>query len=146
MTPTPTPTPQKSDTQFWGIEASESKNSLGGGLIGQNKDFTRAISCLGVCYTNDPQKGGYTTPAPALDLTTSLRGDKCFPSNDIFNAFYIPGFENAKTPCQMHVRNVMSNFKLCNPPELCNPKLMQPMRIGRDNKTMHTPEQKNFGQ
>ena len=23
----------------------------------------------------DPQKGGYTTPAPALDLTTSLRGD-----------------------------------------------------------------------
>ena len=33
------------------------------------------ISCLGVCYGNDPQKGGYTTPAPALDLTTSLRGD-----------------------------------------------------------------------
>ena len=33
------------------------------------------ISCLGVCYANDPQKGGYTTPAPALDLTTSLRGD-----------------------------------------------------------------------
>ena len=33
------------------------------------------ISCLGVCYANDPPKGGYTTPAPALDLTTSLRGD-----------------------------------------------------------------------
>ena len=33
------------------------------------------ISCLGVCYANDPQKGGYMTPAPALDLTTSLRGD-----------------------------------------------------------------------
>ena len=33
------------------------------------------ISCLGVCYANDPRKGGYTTPAPALDLTTSLRGD-----------------------------------------------------------------------
>ena len=33
------------------------------------------ISCLGVCYANDPQKRGYTTPAPALDLTTSLRGD-----------------------------------------------------------------------
>ena len=33
------------------------------------------ISCLGVCYANDPEKGGYTTPAPALDLTTSLRGD-----------------------------------------------------------------------
>ena len=33
------------------------------------------ISSLGVCYANDPPKGGYTTPAPALDLTTSLRGD-----------------------------------------------------------------------
>ena len=33
------------------------------------------ISWLGVCYANDPKKGGYTTPAPALDLTTSLRGD-----------------------------------------------------------------------
>ena len=33
------------------------------------------ISCLGVCYANDPQKGGYMPLAPALDLTTSLRGD-----------------------------------------------------------------------
>ena len=33
------------------------------------------ISCLGVCYANDPKKGGYMTPTPALDLTTSLRGD-----------------------------------------------------------------------
>ena len=33
------------------------------------------ISCLGVCYANDPKKGGYMTPAPVLDLTTSLRGD-----------------------------------------------------------------------
>ena len=33
------------------------------------------ISCLGVCYANDPQKGGYATPVHALDLTTSLRGD-----------------------------------------------------------------------
>ena len=33
------------------------------------------ISCLGVCYANDPKKGGYMTPAPALDLTNSLRGD-----------------------------------------------------------------------
>ena len=33
---------------------------------------------LGVCYANDPKKGegvGYTTPVPALDPTTSLRGD-----------------------------------------------------------------------
>ena len=28
-----------------------------------------------VCYANDPKKRGYTTLAPALDLTTSLRGD-----------------------------------------------------------------------
>ena len=33
------------------------------------------ISCLGVCYANDPKKGGYTPLAPALDLATSLRGD-----------------------------------------------------------------------
>ena len=32
------------------------------------------ISCFGVCYPSDPQKGG-TAPAPALDLTTSLRRD-----------------------------------------------------------------------
>ena len=38
------------------------------------------ISCLGVCYANDPKKGGYMTPAPALDLTTSLRGDFRAPS------------------------------------------------------------------
>ena len=30
---------------------------------------------IGVCYANDPKKGGYTTLAPALDLTTSLQGD-----------------------------------------------------------------------
>ena len=30
---------------------------------------------IGVCYANDPKKGGYTTLAPALDLTPSLRGD-----------------------------------------------------------------------
>ena len=30
---------------------------------------------IGVCYANNPKKGGYTTLAPALDLTTSLRGD-----------------------------------------------------------------------
>ena len=33
------------------------------------------ILCLGVCCANDPKKGGYTPLAPALDLTTSLRGD-----------------------------------------------------------------------
>ena len=33
------------------------------------------ISCLGVCYTNDPLKGGCVASAPTLDLTTSLRDD-----------------------------------------------------------------------
>ena len=33
------------------------------------------ISQLGVCYPNDSKKGGYSTPTPALDLTTFLRGD-----------------------------------------------------------------------
>ena len=43
------------------------------------------ISCHGVCYADDPKKGGYTPPAPALDLTTSLRGD--------FSS------ENSRVPC-----------------------------------------------
>ena len=30
---------------------------------------------LGYAPRMTPQKGGFTTPAPALDLTTSLRGD-----------------------------------------------------------------------
>ena len=29
---------------------------------------------LGVCYANDPQKGGYAMPSPVLDLTTSKGG------------------------------------------------------------------------
>ena len=33
------------------------------------------ISCLGVCYANDPPKGGCMASVPAVDLTTSLRGD-----------------------------------------------------------------------
>ena len=32
---------------------------------------------IGVCYANDPNKRGYTTLAPALYLTTSLRCDFC---------------------------------------------------------------------
>ena len=43
------------------------------------------MSCLAVCYANDPQKGGYTTPAPALDLTTSLRGDFDWPKKNLPN-------------------------------------------------------------
>ena len=33
------------------------------------------ITCLGVCYVNNPKKGKYTTHAPALDPTTSLQSD-----------------------------------------------------------------------
>ena len=35
----------------------------------------RLIPHLRVCYANN---AGYTTPTPALDLTTSLRGDFVF--------------------------------------------------------------------
>ena len=45
------------------------------------------IPCLGVCYANDPKKGGYTPLAPALDLTTSLRGDFITPSSNLFFGF-----------------------------------------------------------
>ena len=34
----------------------------------------RLIPYLGVCSANDPKKVGYITPAPMLDLTTSLWG------------------------------------------------------------------------
>ena len=59
------------------------------------------ISCLGVCYANDPKKGGYMTPAPALDLTTSLRGDFQPPQ-----AYYKPwlnyeGCESYLTPAHV---------------------------------------------
>ena len=37
--------------------------------------FRRPKPCVAVCYANDPKKRGDTTPAPVLDLTTSLRGD-----------------------------------------------------------------------
>ena len=33
------------------------------------------ISCLGVCYANDPEKGGCMASAPMPDPTTSLPGD-----------------------------------------------------------------------
>ena len=38
------------------------------------------ISRLGVCYTNDPHQGGYTTHAPALDLETCLQSDVPVPA------------------------------------------------------------------
>ena len=92
--PPPHPSPSKSDIKFQGIEASESKNPLGDCLIGQKKILQGVgdqISCLGVCYANDPQKGGgiqHTTPAPALDLTTSLQGAFCSKVCFAGNAFF----------------------------------------------------------
>ena len=47
---------------------------------------TIIISCLGVCYANDTPKGGYMTPALALDLTTSLRGDCYFTNGSVTRA------------------------------------------------------------
>ena len=35
---------------------------------------------------NDPKKGGYTTPTPALDLTTSLQGDWYFTKGSVTGA------------------------------------------------------------
>ena len=41
---------------------------------------------LGLFDANDPKKGGYTTPAPALDLTTSVRGDWYFTKGSVVGA------------------------------------------------------------
>ena len=39
------------------------------------KGVGHQMSCLEVCYANDPPNRGYTTPAPAFHLTTSLQGE-----------------------------------------------------------------------
>ena len=41
---------------------------------------------LGLLYANDTKKGGYTTPTPALDITTSLRGDWYFTKGSVTGA------------------------------------------------------------
>ena len=41
---------------------------------------------LALFYANDPKKGGYTTPAPALDLTTSVPGDWYFTKGSVTGA------------------------------------------------------------
>ena len=77
--PPPTPHPSKRGTQVrqeyrgqnqknhWGIIFGPTMMILQG--VGRQKPY------IGICYANDPKKGGYTTPAPGLDLTTSLGGD-----------------------------------------------------------------------
>ena len=64
---------------FRGTEASKSKNPLGDPFVGQNNGLQgvrHPISCLGVCYANDPQKGGCTASAPyALFEVISIVAD-----------------------------------------------------------------------
>ena len=79
LTP-PHPQPQKGvPRSLGGIRGSKSKKSLGDHFCPKMM-ILQGVRCqksyIGVCYVNDPKKGGgYTTLAPALDLTTSLRGD-----------------------------------------------------------------------
>ena len=85
LTPPPSPTPphphpplKKVISSSRGYRPQNQKIHWGMVLLGKImilQGVGHQISCLGVCYANDPKKGGYTTPAPALDLTTSLRGD-----------------------------------------------------------------------
>ena len=56
-----TPPPPQIDIQFQGIEASESEIHWGILLLGKIlilQGVGHPISCLGVCYANDPPKGG----------------------------------------------------------------------------------------
>ena len=79
--PQPPTLPKKVVSSFRGIEASKSKNPLGDCFVGQNNDFTKGwTSNIMPCYANDPN-GGCMVSAPALDLTTSLRGDFDPPPN-----------------------------------------------------------------
>ena len=68
LTPPPPP-PLKCDIQFQGDRGLKIKNPLRDQFVRQNDDFTsnkHPISCLRVCYTNDPQKGGCTGPRLSL--------------------------------------------------------------------------------
>ena len=80
--PPPPHTHPKSSTQVGGGggEGSKSKNLMGDHFFRKKmilQGIRHPISCLGVCYVNDPQKGGggCMASAPTLDLTTSLQGD-----------------------------------------------------------------------
>ena len=79
LTPPTQPPPPQKCYPVLGDRGLRIKKSIGGmvllGKIMILQGVGHQISCLGVCYANDPKKGGYTTPAPALDLTTSLQGD-----------------------------------------------------------------------
>ena len=80
LTP-PTPTPGTQVPGGGGVRGQNQKNHWGiifGPKMMILQSFGRQKSYVGVCYANDPQKGGYTMPAPTLGLTTSLRVDLVF--------------------------------------------------------------------
>ena len=74
------------------------QNSLGYHFLSQNDDLTRGLTSLaylGVMLCKRPQKGGVydarTTPAPALDLATSLRGDFATSRNPEACCYFLVG-------------------------------------------------------
>ena len=78
--PPPHPPPQKRGTQVreGGYGAQNPRNHWGiifGPKMMILQRVGRQKPYIGVCYANDPKKGGYTTLAFALDPTTSLRCD-----------------------------------------------------------------------
>ena len=80
--PPPPPTPPKKGYPGAGGYGVKIQKNHWGIIFGPKKMILHGVKrqkpYIGVCYANGPQKGGgggYTTLAPALDLTTSLRGD-----------------------------------------------------------------------
>ena len=67
--PPPTPSPQKVLSSFRGYRPQNQKIHWGMVLLGKIMSLQgvgHQISCLGVCYANDPKKGGvYNTRACA---------------------------------------------------------------------------------
>ena len=96
------PPPKKSGTQVrggGGLRGSKSKKNHWGIIFGPKMMILQRVRrqkpYTGVCYTKDPKKGGYTTLAPALDLTTSLRGD--FHNSAITSIFLAPSLASHDT-------------------------------------------------
>ena len=81
LTPTPTPPPPKKGYPSAGGYGGQNPKNHWGIIFGPKMMILQGVrrqkTYIGVCYANDPKKGGYTTLAPGLDLTTSLRGDFC---------------------------------------------------------------------
>ena len=72
------PPPQKRVPRCGGYLGQNPKNHWGiifGPKMMILHGVRRQKPYIEVCYANDPKKGGHTTLAPALDVTTSLQGD-----------------------------------------------------------------------